>query len=336
MTDSDNVPRLHPFLRDLVTRASEPRHFQAVYRFAKSEAADRIPLSITDFLGLDKRDLSAGAVNALEAIEGPGGDHHAAWLDFKWKLTAFEAVQDIFDTVIADGDSAMIPLQQYYFYYESSRLLGESILCGLNGFYAAANVLMRPFVEFSILQNYFYRHRSDESTYRAIETYFTTGIAPKASTMLKKALPKDDFCRPIRFRLQTHLSSLSDTSQHVYHPEYSASQHQSQVGVHSLEGLHFWYHTRVVLESTLWLYYVNFPLLFAPVDVVRKFGFNSPVGVFVDEQVGHAIERSLGSESYKQFLEYARDQQLTQDRLAWCEAQPDLTDDAIIASWDTA
>ena len=118
---------------------------------------------------------------------------------------------------------------------------------------------------------------------------------------MKRALPKDEFCRPLRFRLSFHLTALSQSALHGYHPEYSPQQYRHQPHSHSLEGLYFWQKTSLILDAALWVYYVNFPMLFYPVDVLRKFGFNGPVGVLVDPQTATYVRKSLSQADYEAF-----------------------------------
>lgn len=335
MSTADDNSAMHPFVEELVIEMMEPRRVSAIYRAPKTPSGLDAPFLITDFLETNMEELSPAAARALQAIEAPGGDHHSAWTDFKWKLTAFTYIQDIFDSVFRDGDDALISFQQYYFYYESSCLLAESILCGLNGFYFASQAVLRPFLEFSLLQNYYYRTLYNAHSYKMLEQYFERGIAPETKTVLKKAMPDDAFSKTIRFRVQQHLGGLSQSTLHPYHPNHSARQHSSHVGKVSFEGLHFWYTTRLALEAALWVYYVNFPLLFHPIDIVRKFGYVSPVGHFVDEPAATAVKRSVAAEDYTNFLRYSGEHQRTHELLDSVKARPDMTDAEIEASWDS-
>ena len=332
MADSGDS-RIHPFIGELLVEMMGPKQFSAIYRSPKYPAGSDTPLSIPNFLEVAPADLSAAASKALDAIEAPGGDHHQAWTDFKWKLTAFTYVQDVFDTVLRQSDDPLVMFQQYYFYYESYYLLCESILCGLNGFYVAAHALLRPFLEFSLLQNYYYRTLHDSHSYRQLELYFKNGTPPASKTVVKRAMPRDQFTKSIRFRLNQHLGGLSESTLHPYHPDHSARQHITVVGRPSFEGLHFWFTTKLLVEAALWMYYVNFPLLFHPVDVMRKFGYNGPVGFFVDEPGGRAVKESLSEEDYAEFKRYSDTQEDTTARLAWFGGFPNLTDAQIETSW---
>jgi hypothetical protein len=329
---SPDGPEIHPLIAKLLEKLhADVSTHRSRYRMrdaAKESRAD----SILEFLDLDTGDLSSTASEALEALNQSNPD---GWTRFQWQLTAFTYLQDNFDTPFHDAidRNPLLLFEQYYFYFESVRLLKESILCGLNGFSIAANALMRPFLEFSLLQNYFYRALEARGSFAELERYFQSAITPATQTLVKKAMPSDAFSSPIRFRINQHLGGLSQSTLHPYHPSYSPVQHNTEVHVHSLETLHFWGVTSLVLEAALWMYYVNFPMLFTPVNIVRRFGFNAPVGLFVDEGVVGAVRNSLSGEDFVRFRDYATAQSRTRDCLAFLEGQRELTDDEIAATW---
>jgi hypothetical protein len=69
----------------------------------------------------------------------------------------------------------------------------------------------------TLLQNYYYQVIRAAGSYAPVEEYLSQGKQ-------QKAIPDDAFCRPIRFRLQAHLTGLSEPSVHPYHPDFSPVQ----------------------------------------------------------------------------------------------------------------
>jgi hypothetical protein len=285
-------------------------------------------------------DVSSDALNAegrsvinmyeARALSGEEPD----WIDFKWKLTAFSEIQDVFDSPLYPGrDSPLNQFHLWYFYHESSHLLTESILAGFAGLYACANAVLRIFLEFSVLQLYYYNIAFQNRSYARLEEYFKERRHPSWHHALQKAIPNDAFCRPIKSRLDVHFKGLSESASHSYHPQASPSSHRLAPGNASLEGIYFWANTRMVLQGVLWGYYVNFPMLFFPRNILRKFGFNSPVGVVVDEQCSVAVSKSLGETDYAHFLAYADRQEAAESIRPWIDSRPDLTDEQIRATW---
>ena len=328
------APPQTDLLKRLFSEFSEPKSFEVFYQVGRDADSPARLYDILAALGIPRNDLSEIAHATLNSIEELTSEDNSDWLDFRWKLTAFVHVQDIFDVIIHESKDLRTWFQQYYFYYESCVILAESILSGLNGFYVASDALLRPFLEFTLLQNYYYRVSRKASTYSLIEEYFNRGKHPSWNTVLRNAIPDDSFCRPIRFRLQTNLAGLSESSTHPYHPDNSPVQHRKSEHGHSLVGLFFWEKTRFILDAALWAYYVNFPLLFHPVDVVRKFGYNSPVGIVVDKQCAEAVRHSLSADDYQAFKEYSEGHEGTTAVLEWVDSRPNLTDKEIQSTWN--
>ncbi|ULA62236.1 MAG: hypothetical protein LZF86_10096 [Nitrospira sp.] len=320
--------------QSLIDELGKPREFSATYSFSKEPGVAKSPDSILISLGIESTLLSSIAKETLDALDAPDIETQTDWLEFKWRLQAFNFLQDIFDAPFLNETDLKTIFHQYYFYFESRQLLSESILCGLNGFYTAALALLRPFLEFSLLQNYFYRITEQTNSYSTIEKYFKTGIVPSWGTVLKNALPKDSFSQTIRFRVHTHLTGLSESVAHPYHPDHSASQHKNPGSSHSLEGIYFWQMTRFAVEAALWLYYTNFPLLFHPVSTLRKFGYRWPVGIFIDERGGAIIKKSLAEDDYQKFATYSLSHNKVLSTLEWVNNLPILSDTEILATWD--
>lgn len=332
-SSSDDTP-IPDLLKKLLDDVGSPREFRASYQVFKDGRCPDAPYSLLEALDVDKELLSPTAKEALEALEAAPAT--TEWSDFKWRLTAFTCIQDIFESLFYKPEVTPIIFQQYYFYYESRTILSESILCGLNGFSIAAQALLRLFLEFSVLQNYYFRLTKEAQSYAVVEKYFETGVHPSWHTVLKKALPKDEFAKPIRYRIQSHLSGLSESIIHPYHPDLSPLQHKKPGSAHSFEGLHFWSVTDMVLEAALWAYYVNLPLLFHPYNLLRKFGYDGPVGMLIDEQGGACIKKSLTPDDYQLFVDYSLRQQETLQMLDWAKGYPDLSDEEIRKTWDYA
>jgi hypothetical protein len=332
--DASSETPLPQFFQALIDELGKPREFTATYSLPKEPGKVENPDSVLASLELNAKILSPVAKEALDALEAANIAAESDWIEFKWKLQAFNYLQDIFDAPLFEGLDIKTIFHQYYFYYESRHLLAESILCGLNGFYTAAHALLRPFLEFSLLQNYYYRLTDQSRSYGALEKYFRSGVTPALGTVLKKALPKDTFSKAIRFRIHSHLTGLSESVLHPYHPDHSTTQHKGSESIHSLEGVHFWHMTKFAVEAALWLYYTNFPLLFHPVPVLRKFGYRLPVGIVIDENGGTVIQKSLTEEDYQRFRAYSLIQERTKGVLEWVKSFPDLSDEEVRGTWD--
>lgn len=254
----------------------------------------------------------------------------AQWRAFSFRLAAFKHIQDILWTPFYETDDFMRMFHVHYFYYESRRLLREAVLSSLNGLAAASSALARPILEFALLHNYYVRVTNARSDYGPVAKYFRDGIKPSWSTLLRLGIADSAFSRPIRFRVQQHLTGLSDSCAHPYHPRFAIGSREPV----ALEALMSWYLIDMILECALWVYYVNYPMLFFPIDFERRFGYNGPVGLFIDETGGCYVRRSLSPSDHSAFAQHAASLEETQDVLRSLDSHPLLTDEQIVATWN--
>jgi hypothetical protein len=319
------------FINQLVKKAEAPKTSKSFYFLLSNPTFAEQPPPCSTILGIDEQGFSQTGKETINHLEN---ENSAEWQQFKWKLLAFLSTQDIFDGRGRCGDFINI-FRIWYFYYESKYLLLESLLCGFNGFYVASNALLRSFLEFTLLQTYYCRSAEKTDSYELLERYFRIHKPPNWNTVLKNSLPQNDFAKPIRKRVDAHLKSLSKTASHPYHPEWSPKRMGAFEPGPTLEGLHFWLTTSIILDSALWVYFINFPMLFHPQDLLKKFGFGGPVGLFIDANSGLAIEKSLDPDDYQRFKAYANKQPEVASLIAWLNEHKDLNEDEIVATWNT-
>jgi hypothetical protein len=97
----------------------------------------------------------------------------------------------------------------------------------------------------------------------------------------------------------------------------------------------FWRSIDLILESVLWMYYANFPMLFHPKDLIGKFGYNGPMGLFVDISQEHIFKKSLSSSDLAQFEEFASKDGDVASLSDWYNSFPDLTHEDIRKTWNS-
>lgn len=278
--------QLDSFRRNLYDRAVSPLSFTAAYHYYPDIDVMTDPGSLASLLGIGEDFLSDREKKVLSILENDdkkkSGDY-PGYLEFKWKVLSFLSVQDVFDAPLMAGSDLRSLFRQWYFYYESKYLLVETILCSLNGFMGAQGSLLRLFLEFNLFQNYFLRNINDKGSYALFENYYKKGIGPNWNTVIKGAMPDDAFTRPVKRRILSHLQALSEHSSHPYSPAFTLARTGSALPEPTLERLFLYTFTALVMDAVLWLYYINFPMLFHGVNIERKFGFNGPEGVPVPE-----------------------------------------------------
>lgn len=289
---------------------------------------------LLSILGLSKDVLQTDAIKVIDYLEGSERNEHGEYNQFKWRILAFTTIQDVFEATIYNMNYIEKSFFQWYFYYETKYILTESILCGLNGFYMAVDTLLRLFLEFNLLQMYVYHTIRKNSDYSVLDNYFKNNVTPNQATLINHSLPSNSFTKPIKRRIDIHLKSLSKTALHPYSPLFSKRSHTGITPSVSLEGIYFWFIIDIILEVVLWLYYVNFPALFHPVDVIKKFGFNGPVGVFIPPYDGEVIRKSMSDADYTSFRNYAENNDDIKPLIKFYESKKDLTKEEIIATWN--
>lgn len=330
---TSSVEQAEADLNDLFSKNKTGRKLGAYYKYFGDVSYEDSPGDIASILGLTEEQFSKEASKSINILENiPEFKKH--WHKLKWQLMAYLTIQDMFTSFLHDDQGAQNIFRQWYFYYESKYLLTEAILCGLNGFSASIGLLARLFIEFSLLQNYIYRKINNTNSYKDLERYFKKGFNPNWSTIIKGAMPSDNFCKPIKKRIQVHLDGLSKSFAHPYQPIFSSKHFGSYTPEQNFENLLFPFSLSMILEPILWVYYVNFPMLFHPVCIYKKFGFNYPTGIFMDHSGAKAIQFSVTDEDYAHFKEYTLKTQEYSDAMEFFNSRQELTNIEIEDTWD--
>lgn len=320
------------FAEDLLHKRQNRSHTVRMRHYIGDQANDIE--SLLEILSLDQSNLTDEGRKLLDYLESTPKENQTPTINyeqFKWKLLAFISIQDTFNTTIYDDDYHLM-LQQHYFYYESKYNLTECIIAGLNGLHLASKQLLRNVIEFNLLQLHFSNECKRVQSYKPFKDYLDNHIQPATTKLIYNALPNDNFCKPIKKRIQLELKNLSNQYSHAYEPGDSPKNSGVYSPGNVLESIYFWLHTSLVLDMVLWMYFVKYPMLFHPVDVVKKFGFNGPVGLFCSFSTNSIIKKALSSYDYEIFKKYAGEQEEIKDLLEYYNNSPDLTEEQIWAT----
>lgn len=332
---SKKTKRIEAFKQEIVKDAQSGVSCQAQFFFTPDPDKMSSPPLLKKILGLNDKALSSSATRVLNLLEEEIDKESAlTFIDFKWKVMAFLAIQDVLDGRVYKENSEKNMFRQWYFYFESKYILTELILCNLNGFYVSSTALLRHFTEFNLLQNYYHRVSRETNSFALLEEYFAHKRTPSWNTLINRSLPDEQISKPIKKRLSLGLDSLSEIAGHAYDIEQS---HQYRVGTFpgvTLQGLYSWVSISLTIDYVLWMYLVNFPMLLHPVDTVAKFGFNGPVGLFVDKYSGELIKKSMPPKDYSEFLNYSNKSSDVKDLTTWLEGHNDLSDVEIMGTWN--
>lgn len=287
---------------------------------------------LKNLLFTDKLALAPGAAKNLAVLEG-GEFATESWRTFKWRVKAFVDLCDGIGIPILDRWSEAAILEEPYFYFESMKVLREAVVCGLSGYLLAMDNLLRLFIEFSVFQNYFLRTARTARSHHILHQYLATGRSPNWNTALNGALPPGAFCRPIKYRTNAHYRALSERANHPYHPGNNEGRDYILPRAESMEALCSWNGVSLVLDAAIWIYCANIPALLFPKNALLKFGYNPPVGMFVDDATAHSVRIALGEVNYGRFREFASRNEDWQSAMQWYESLPTLSDAEIDDSW---
>ena len=87
---------------------------------------------------------------------------------------------------------------------------------------------------------------------------------------------------------------------------------------------------RIALDHFVHLY----PQCLFPVDIVRKFGFNPPVGMYFDKFGFVPLRAVFGEEAIESFRAGLRGHKAVEAAMDYYESRPDLTHEQILATWN--
>lgn len=322
------------FLEKLLSKKSNNSAFSVVYKYFDDGTELRLP-KLAELLSIDQSLLTEDGKEALGYLESLKEESNKmmTFEKFKVKLMIFLSIQDLLSTPLFPDTTTHAFLQVKYFYYESKYILTEMIVSSLNGLHIANKHLLRNFLEFNLQQCYFINKIKKENSFQIFTNYIKNRNNPNTGKLVTHAIPDEPFCKPIKKRIQLELDNLSSRYSHAYNQDESP-KHQGifRPGL-TIESLYFYVQASVTLDVVLWTYYVNFPMLFRPVNIVRKFGF-SPPALFVTEDVTKLIKRSMSTEDFEAFEKYASNSQEVKDHFGWYESMPDMSEEEIWKQWD--
>ncbi|MBD3637415.1 MAG: hypothetical protein HUJ25_08690 [Crocinitomicaceae bacterium] len=289
---------------------------------------------LTKILHLDRSKLSKEAIWIIDTLEKDEDfPYRDLYISLKWKISSLVCIQDIFPGTIYGNFAEPTYFAKNYFYYEGLHLLREYFYCGFNNFLSASQHLLRTFIEFNIKQNYYQHLCRINDSFAPLKEYLESGNSPSSQTMANKFLPNDKISQPLKKKIQLILANLSKTSSHAYKPLDSIRGNGKLQHEYSMDSMFFWITLNHVINITLWSYYLVFPALFQPKNVVKKFGYNFPIGVFITDFQFTSIKNSLEQEDFKKFQEFSLNSQEMKDLNNFYEQREDLSDEEIRNTW---
>jgi len=291
-------------------------------------------MPLISILNLDESKISKEGKLVLDILENdPDSYNYKDFMRFKWKLWALTCLQDIFPSTIYNDFTHEAYNALYYFYYESLHLIREFFYVGLNNFLKAADHLLRTILEFNIRQAYFNDKCDIEHSLKPVQTYLDKGHCPSNQSMLNSFLPNNSIGKATKVNIQNLIKILSNTSSHAFNPDDSSRYHGKLHFEYTPDSMVFWIKLDYLLTPILWSYYLLYPMAFQPRDIIKKFGFNYPAGLYITENQFRVFKNSLLLEDQKILQAYSNEQQVVVDLNEFFYSQSDLTYEQIKQTW---
>jgi len=269
--------------------------------------------------------------------------------DIERGIRAYLQFQDILDISFSTPFSTSLEdiligefLNRHYCYYESLTYLRESILSLLDINTLASITLLRPFLELSIAHLYWYITGNSDN-FKKYYLWVSGSDKHKQSFskmlyVIYNKLPSKDFIDEKRFKL------LIDTLKNIYKSlcsynhipkiEESFTIMNGNASKISYENFYYVLLTiNLLLKQLIYLYILAYEMILFPVDIIGKWGFNGPVGLFIDKCNYKVIEKYIGKNNLEKIKESLKESDSVKSLLSWYNESPRLSENEIENSW---
>jgi hypothetical protein len=307
------------------------RGFSAIGEyFAGETPAD---LSLPKILGLEPEMLKPFTQEMLESLK-----ENDFITSVKSGFRALCEFQDVFPLTIKAKEINQLDYAQLinrnYCYYESLVYLRSSIVAALDKNPVAATTLLRPFLELSVLQLFWFTRCEIEGYGWYYEWLKGGPDKPGFSRQLEQVIKK----LPARQVIpKDRLQRLKETLQNMYRGfcKYSHSPRINESlagmsGAHtgmSLDSFYFYLaNLDLLISQIVYLYILAYPMILFPVERTKKWGVDGPIGIYVERNNYSILQAYLGSNCLETLrTRLALLPQVT-SLLESFDSQPDLTD----------
>ena len=225
-----------------------------------------------------------------------------------------------------------------YLYFEATSALPEAMVGMLNGSPRAASGLLRSVMEMLLLHCWWQERISRKGSSTQFYDWLEGRRAkPKFGDVVANnfewlGIPDEGGARANVNRTYDRLCS------YVHAPireESFTMLNQGNVGYVGVGVLRHWLSLardvlRIALEQFVHLY----PQCLFPVDIIRKFGFNPPAGMYFDEFNFVPLRAVLGGDAIEACRARLKDHDVVEAAMQFSESRPDLTRDQILATWN--
>ena len=294
-------------------------------------------MPLEHLLGIDKNNQKPFTLDILNLDGQP--DHYVARIsELSRGVHALFQFQDILE-VEASLDVPI--LNRHYCYFESLVYLRESIVSWLDRNVLASLVLLRSFLELSLLHIYWHVSCS-RKTYRPYYDWLNCGKGkPSFKKMLSyvfENLPSIDEIDQSRVAdLKTRLHSIYKTLCIYNHtPILAESISVKSGGFGEMHLEYFMYYiefTVLMLHQLLYLYVLTYPMSLFPVNRYKKWGFSGYDGLYFDRTNFAVLSKFIGAKNVSKLRRSLKNNDDVVSLMALFNSQPSLTEKQMNKEW---
>jgi|GEM_PF-2523249 len=254
-----------------------------------------------------------------------------------WGCQAIVEYQDLQSIQLPNKGSF---LNINYLFFQGINILRESIIAGLNGLYHTSLASLRSALEHFVFDIWWKIRLNNSDDFREFYDWLS---GKKQTVTFTQALA--DIFKVLN--LPTQSCTFSDCRK-IYKCLCSYSHKPlidesimilkgSNMPVISNTILKYWIELlELTLAPILDISIAYKPQSLFPCCVYKKFGFNSPVGVFFDQSNFIPLREWLGSKCTNSYIIHYRGQKHLNELINWYNNHKDMTDKEILKSWDDA
>ena len=292
--------------------------------------------SLRNVLHLNDEELSQCGQFLLDFLDNPSSEFKDKYSDLSWRVQAWFEFQDILESSLGLQNEQAI-LNRHYCYLEATNILIDSLMAGIGGYFNASISSLRSFIELAVLEIYFKEISIVDGDYRKFRKWFSyeSGPTPFKNTV-EFIFPEEDN-RGFEIVKERIYGAYKGTSTYVHKPRLDSSftmMRKSNTLAPSMESIFYWVScSSLVLQAIEWLYVISYPMCLFPVDIVKKFGYNWPMGVFFDNSNSKVLERALGNDDYAAFKKDLENHPDVKAKLEFYNNAPSKSKEEIEKSW---
>ena len=299
-----------------------------IYRYPDDE------ISLQDVWTIADGELSAigeKASESLQSIEKLADLHR----EVAWAAQALIEFADLADFTPSEKGRL---LYKNYLYFEAVSALREATVGLLNGSPRASTGLLRTVLEMLMLHCWWQMRISRKGNSEQFDDWLAGQRAkPRFRDVIANnfewlGIPREADATDHVDQTYRRLCS------YVHAPirrESVTILNQGNVGQVGVGVLRHWLSlARDVLLISLEQLVHLYPQCLFPVDIVRKFGFNPPVGMYFDKFNFVPLQAVFGEEAIETYRVRLKDREIVESAMNFHRSRPDLTREEILETWN--